>query len=68
MKNYLINEMETYLENMCAYLTTNNKELFCYYAGKADAIRIILEEQFNWDVCLANDHIKAMFDIMDENW
>lgn len=65
---YLVSLMEEHLENMCAYLSTNCRPLFYYYAGKADGIRDILENYFYWDPESANDHIKAMWDIMDENW
>lgn len=68
MKNELIESMEKYLENMCAYLATGNKQLFYYNAGKADAIREILEERYNWDERNASEHIKNMWDIADENW
>lgn len=68
MKNYLIKKMETYLENMCGELAIGNKDLFRYYAGKADALRDVLEEQFGLNEHTVNEHIKAMWDIMDENW
>ena len=68
MKNELIKTMTSYLEDMCAYLTTGKKDLFYYNAGKADAIRTILEEQYGWDERYASEHIKNMWDIMDENW
>lgn len=68
MKQELIRKMVDYLENMCAYLATGNKQLFHYNAGKADAIREILEESYGWDERHATEHIKAMWDIADENW
>lgn len=68
LRHQLYEEMEKHLENMCAYLATGNKQLFHYYAGKADALRDILEEVFNFDERYASNHVKAMWDIMDENW
>lgn len=68
MKNELINTMTSYLENACAYLTTGEKQLFHYNAGKADALRTILEEHYGWDERSATEHIKNMWDIIDENW
>ena len=68
MKNELIKTMTSHLENMCGELALGNKELFYYYAGKADAIRDILEERYNWSEHEASKHIKDMWDIMDDNW
>ena len=68
LRKHLYTEMEKYLENMCAYHATGNKDLFRYYAGKADACRDILEELFSFDERYASEHIKAMWEIMDENW
>ena len=68
MKNELIEIMTKYLENMCAYHAIGDMKFFHYYAGKADAIRDILEENYNWDERYADEHIKNMWDIMDENF
>ena len=68
MKQELIEIMTKYLENMCAYDATGEKNLFYYNAGKADTIRSILEEQHDWDERYADEHIKAMWDIMDKKW
>ena len=68
IREVLYEEMTRYLENMCAYLATGEKDLFRYYAGKADACRDLLEEHYNFDERYASEHIKAMWDIMDENW
>lgn len=68
IRNKLYKELENHLENMCAYLATGNKDLFRYYAGKADGIKEILEEVYNFDESHASEHIKAMWDIMEENW
>lgn len=68
MKHDLIETMTRYLENMCAYHATGNTQLFHYYAGRADAIREILEDRYYWDERYASEHVKAMWDIMDENW
>lgn len=68
LRNVIYEEMEQHLENMCAYLATGNKDLFRYYAGKADALRDLLENHFGFDERYASEHIKAMWDIMDENW
>ena len=68
IRNHIYKKMEDYLENMCAYHATGNKELFRYYAGKADACKDILEEVFSFDEEKASEHIKAMWDIMEENW
>ena len=67
-KVYLIKEMTSCLENMCAYHATGNNSLFRYYAGKADVFRDLLEEFYNWDERNADEHIRNMWDIMDENW
>ena len=64
----MLETMTKYLENMCAYHATGDTKLFYYYAGKADAIRDILEENCNWDARCADEHIKNMWDIMEENW
>lgn len=61
-------KMTKYLETMCAYLATGNKDLFRCYAGKADACRSILEEYFSFEEEYADEHVKAMWDIMNENW
>ena len=68
IRENIYNKMEKNLENMCAYLATGNKDLFRYYAGKADGCRDILEEIFGFDERHATEHIKNMWDIMDENW
>lgn len=67
-KKDLIERMESYLETMCADHATGNMPMFYYHAGKADSIRCILEECYNWDERYASEHIKNMWDIMDENW
>lgn len=67
-KNELIEKMTHHLENMCAYHATGNTQLFHYNAGRADSIREILEEVYGWDERYADEHIKNMWDIMDENW
>lgn len=67
-KTELVNKMTKYLETMCGDLAEGNMKLFYYYAGKADALRDILEERYGWDGRFASEHIKAMWDIMDENW
>lgn len=68
IRKNLYEEMEKNLENMCAYHATGDKDLFIYYAGKANACRDLLEEHFNFDERHASEHIKNMWDIMDENW
>lgn len=67
-KNTIIEKMTKYLENMCAYHATGETQLFHYNAGRADALRDLLEEFYNWDERYADEHIKNMWDIMDENW
>lgn len=67
-KNDLVREMTRHLEDMCAYLATGETQLFHYCAGRADGLRRILEEYFYWDERSATEHIKNMWDIMDENW
>lgn len=68
IRDRLYKDMESHLENMCAYLATGEKNLFRYYAGKADACRELLENLFNFDERYASEHIKNMWEIMDENW
>jgi len=68
LRNHIYKEMEIYLETMCAYHATGNRELFRYYAGKADACRDILEEVYRFDERYASEHIRNMWEIMDENW
>lgn len=68
MKNTIIDTMTHDLENTCAYLATGEKDLFRYSAGKADALRELLEEFYNWDERYATEHVKNMWDIIDENW
>lgn len=65
---YLIQQMTNYLENMCAYFAVNDRRLARYYAGKADAVRDILVDWYFWDFEEADEHVKNMFDIMDEEW
>lgn len=68
MKDELIKTMTQQLEEMCTHLTSSDTHLFHYCAGRADALRELLEKYYNWDERYADDHIKAMWDIMDENW
>ena len=67
-KNELIKKMTSHLEKMCAYHAIGDTKLFVYHAGRADAFREILEEYYNWDERYADEHIKTMWDIMDEQW
>lgn len=67
-RNTIIDTMTHYLENACAYLTTGETQLYHYSAGKADALREHLEEFYGWDERHASEHVKAMWDIIDENW
>ena len=67
-KNTLIEKLTKHLENMCAYHAIGDRKLFIYNAGRADSIRELLEEFYNWDERYADEHIKNMWDIMDENW
>lgn len=68
IRQHLYEEMTKYLETMCAYHATGDMNLFRYYAGKADGCREVLEELFNFDERHADEHVKAMWEIMDENW
>lgn len=68
IRAYIYEEMTKYLETMCAYHATGDKNLFRYYAGEADGCRELLEELFAFDERYADEHVKAMWDIMDENW
>ncbi len=63
----LIKRMTNDLETMCLYSDVSSK-LFCYFAGRADVVREILIEEYNWSVKQASDHVKRMFDVMDELW
>lgn len=67
-KQQLIDTMTSNLENMCAYHATGNTQLFHYYAGRAEAIADILRDCYLWDEDAATEHIRNMFEIMDENW
>ena len=67
-KKDLIERMTNHLENMCAYHATGDMQLFHYYAGKAEAIRDLLDDFYNWDDDSASEHIKNMWEIMDEHW
>ena len=68
IRKYIYEEMTKHLENMCAYHATGNMDLFRYNAGKADGCRKLLEEIFSFDERYADKHVKAMWEIMDENW
>lgn len=68
IRRKIYEEMTKYLESMCAYLATGEKDLFRYYAGKADACRELLEEIYCFDERHADEHVRNMWDIMDENW
>jgi hypothetical protein len=67
-KMQLIETMEKYLENMCAYHAIGSDKLFRYYSGCADAIKGLLEREYRWDEDNASEHVKAMLEIMEENW
>ena len=67
-KKFIIETLTQELENACAYLAVGDKDLFRYHAGKADGIRDILENCFDWGEYYATEHIKAMWEIVDENW
>lgn len=68
IRKHLYEEMTKYLETMCAYHATGDKTLFRYYAGKADACKELMEELFCFIEEGADEHVKAMWEIMDENW
>ena len=68
MKIDLIRMMTQALENACAYHATGEKELFHYSAGKAESVRIILEDYFEYDSSCYSEHIVNMFEIIDEEW
>lgn len=68
IRKHLYEEMTKYLETMCAYHATGEKDLFRYYAGQADACKELLEEIYTFDERYADEHVKAMWDIVDENW
>lgn len=68
IRQKLYEEMTKYLETMCAYHATGDMNLFRYYAGKADACKELLEEIYCFQEENADDHVKAMWEIMDENW
>ena len=60
--------MVAFLENMRVCHSIGDTKRFYYYAGKANALRDILEEYYNWDERYADEHTKAMWDIMDAEW
>lgn len=64
----IVEQMECELANATHYLLTENNDLFRYYAGKAEGMRDVLECLYNWDERYATEHIKNMWDIIDENW
>lgn len=68
MKLDLIRMLTQALENACAYHATGEKQLFHYSAGKAESLRIILEDYFDYDSGSYSEHIRNMFDIIDEDW
>lgn len=68
IRQKIYEEMTKHLEDTCAYLTTGEKDLFKYCAGKADACRTLLKEIYYFDERYADEHVKAMWDIIDENW
>lgn len=65
-KKYLVDKLTAYLEDMCAYHAIGNVQLSQYSAGRADAIRTVLEDFYDWDERNANEHIKNMIEIMEE--
>ena len=67
-KAELIKRMTEHLENACACLATGDRKMFYYNAGRAEAIKNILDNLFIWDVEYADEHIQNMLDIIDENW
>ena len=64
---WVFSEMEKHLENACAYLATNNKLLYHYHTGKADACRDLLENLFGFDDRYATEHIKKWFTDLDKS-
>ena len=68
MKLDLFRMLTQALENACAYHATGEKQLFHYSAGKAESLRIILEDYFDFDSSSYSEHIVNMFEIIDSEW
>ena len=65
----LIRKLNRYLEDACAYKTTREKELFLISSGRADAIRDILEEYFEFYESNYSEHTANMVEIVEyEGW
>lgn len=67
-KAELIARMTGYLEDACAYLTTGERKMFYYSAGRANAIGRMIDELFTWDDECMDEHIQNMLDIILEKW
>ena len=68
MKLDLIRMLTQALENACACHALGEKQWFFYNAGKAESLRIILEDHFDYDSSSYSEHIRNMFDIIDEEF
>ena len=68
MKLDLIRMLTNSLENACAYHATGEKDLFHDHAGKAESLRIVLEDYFDYDSSNYSEHIINMWEIIDEEW
>ncbi|MBP3305334.1 MAG: hypothetical protein J6L24_05125 [Oscillospiraceae bacterium] len=65
MKKELINRMEKALENAMAYLTVNERTLFIYYAGQAQSLLELLEDEFGYEETQYTEHIANMWEITE---
>ena len=69
MKIDLIRKLNRYLEDACAYKAIGDKPLFDLSSGRADAIRDILEEYFDFSESNYSEHLLNMIDIVEyEGW
>lgn len=69
MKLDLIRRLNRYLEDACAYKATRDKAMFDISSGRADAIRDILEEYFDFYESDYNEHLQNMIEIVEyEGW
>lgn len=69
MMTDLIRKLNRYLEDACAYKTIGEKVLFDISSGRADAVRDILEEYFDFREPNYSEHTLNMIDIVEyEGW
>ena len=65
MKLDLIRKLNRRLEDACSYKTIGDKALFDISSGRADAIREILEEYFEFYESDYSEHLQNMIEIVE---